>query len=83
MKRVINFIGKKLHKGGGKMSNKTYDILKWIVITVLPALLTLFGVIGATMNWDFTDKVITIGTAVITCLGTIIGVSSVNYNKTK
>ena len=28
------------------MSNKTYDILKWIVITVLPALLTLFGVIG-------------------------------------
>ncbi len=63
------------------MSNKLYDILKWIVITVLPALLTLFGVIGATLGWDFTDKVITIGTAVITCLGTIVGVSSINYNK--
>lgn len=60
-----------------------YDILKWIVITVLPALLTLFGVIGATLGWNFTDTVITIGTAVITFLGTIIGVSSVNYNKNK
>ena len=65
------------------MSNKVYDVLKWIVITVLPALLTLFGVIGATLNWNFTDTVITIGTAGITCLGTIIGVSSVQYNKNK
>lgn len=63
------------------MSNKVYDILKWIVITVLPALLTLFGVIGATLGLNCTDTVITIGTAVITCLGTIIGVSSVNYAK--
>ena len=63
------------------MSNKTYDILKWIVITVLPALLTLFGVIGATLELNCTDTVITIGTAVITCLGTILGVSSVNYAK--
>ena len=70
-------------KGGGEMSNKVYDILKWIVITVLPAILTLFGVIGATLGWDFTDTVITIGTAVIACLGTIIGVSSVQYNKNK
>ena len=65
------------------MSNKTYDILKWIVITVLPALLTLFGVIGATLDFNFTDTVITIGTAVITFLGTILGISSVNYNKNK
>lgn len=63
------------------MSNKTYDILKWIVITVLPALLTLFGVIGATLDLNCTDTVITIGTAVITFLGTVLGISSVNYNK--
>ncbi len=63
------------------MSNKVYDILKWIVITVLPALLTLFGVIGATLDLNYTDTVITIGTAVNACLGTIIGVSSVNYAK--
>lgn len=62
------------------MSNKVYDVLKWIVTVVLPALLTLFGVIGATLDLNYTDTVITIGTAVITCLGTIIGVSSINYN---
>lgn len=62
------------------MSNKVYDVLKWIVTVVLPALLTLFGVIGATLDLKYTDTVITIGTAVITCLGTIIGVSSINYN---
>ena len=60
------------------MSNKVYDVLKWIVTVVLPALLTLFGVIGATLDLNYTDTVITIGTAVITCLGTIIGVSSIN-----
>lgn len=65
------------------MSNKTYDILKWIVTVVLPALLTLFGVIGATLNWEFTEKVITIGTAFITMLGTILGISNVQYNKSK
>lgn len=62
------------------MSNKAYDVLKWIVTVVLPSLLTLFGVIGATLDLNYTDTVITIGTAVITCLGTIIGVSSINYN---
>lgn len=62
------------------MSNKVYDVLKWIITVVLPALLTLFGVIGATLDLNYTDTVITIGTAVITCLGTIIGVSSINYN---
>ena len=63
------------------MSNKVYDILKWIVITVLPSLLTLFGVIGATLDLNYTDTVITIGTASITCLGIILGVSSANYSK--
>lgn len=63
------------------MSNKVYDILKWIVITVLPALLTCFGVISTALNLEYTQTVITIGTAVITCLGTIVGVSSVNYAK--
>lgn len=65
------------------MSNKVYDILKWIVMIVLPAILTFFGVIGATLSWEFTDTVITIGTAFITMLGTILGISNVQYNKSK
>lgn len=63
------------------LSNKTYDILKWMVITVLPALLAFFGVVGTTLNLPYTDIVMTIGSAFITCLGAIIGVSTKNYNK--
>lgn len=64
-----------------KMSNKTYDILKWIDIVVLPALLTFYGVIGTTLNIPYTEAVTIIGTAFITCLGTCLGISNINYKK--
>ena len=63
------------------MSNKAYDILKWIALTLLPALTTLYGVIGATLGIPHTQEVITIAIAVDTCLGTCLGISSVNYHK--
>lgn len=64
-----------------KFSNKTYDILKWIAQILLPALITLYGVIGATCNIPHTQAVLTIATAVDAFLGTILGISSHNYNK--
>ena len=63
------------------MSNKAYDILEWIALTLLPALTTLYGVIGATLGIPHTQEVITIAIAVDTCLGTCLGISSVNYHK--
>ncbi len=62
-----------------KISDKAYNILKWICLTALPALTTLYGVIGTTLNIPYTQEVITIAVAVDTCLGTMIGVSSVKY----
>ena len=64
-----------------KMSNKVYDTLKWIAQIFIPAALTLFGTIGATLGWSFTEVVITIGVAVDTFLGTILGISSSAYKK--
>lgn len=63
------------------MSNKVYDVLKYIAQIVLPALITLYGVIGTTLNIPYTEQVITIAVAVDTCLGTILGISSYNYRK--
>jgi hypothetical protein len=65
------------------MKNKTYDILKWIGSTVLPALLTLYGVIGATLNIPHTQDVLTIGAAVVACYNTIINNESRKYHKNK
>lgn len=63
------------------MSNKVYDILKWITLIFLPALITFYGVIGNTCDLPNTDIVLTIATAFNTFLGTCLGISTYNYNK--
>ena len=64
-----------------KISNSTYNILKWITLVFLPALTTLVGVILNTFNVGCTDIVLTIMTAITTFMGAILGISNVNYNK--
>ena len=62
-------------------NDKVYKVLKWLGIVVFPALLTFFGVVGATLNLPYTDTVLTIGTAFVTLWNTILGVSSERYGK--
>lgn len=64
-----------------KLSNKTYDIMKWVVQLLIPSLITLYGVIGTTLNIPYTEQVLTIGGAVDVFLGTILKISTNNYNK--
>jgi len=64
-----------------KFSNKTYDILKWIAQIFLPAAITLFGTIGTTLGFEYTQQVLTISIAVDTFLGAILGISTAQYNK--
>ena len=61
------------------MSNKTYDILKWIAQIFLPALTVFVAVIMKSFNIECRDIVVTIMTAFDTFLGTILGISSMNY----
>lgn len=65
-----------------KLSNKTYDILKWIALVALPALTTFYGVVGATCHIPYTQEVLTIAVAFDTMLGTMLGISASKYNKT-
>ena len=62
------------------MSNKVYDVLKWITLVFLSSLTTLVGVILNCYNVTSTDIVLTIMTAVTTFLGAILGISNINYN---
>ena len=66
-----------------KLSNKAYDILKWIALVALPALITFYGVVGAACCIPYTDTVLTIAVAFDTMMGTMLGISSNNYNKSK
>ena len=65
------------------MSNKVYDVLKYIAQIFLPALTVLVGVILKCFNIECTDVVITIMTAFDAFLGSVLMISSNNYNKTK
>lgn len=62
-----------------KLPDKVYELLKWLVLIVLPALTTLYGTLAPVYGFQDADKILTAMTAVTTCLGTIIGVSTANY----
>lgn len=64
-----------------KMSNNVYNTLKWICTILMPALITLYSVIGATLGIPYTQAVLTISAAVNACLGTCLGISTYNYHK--
>lgn len=64
-----------------KMSNKTYDFLKYLDLIFLPALLTFYGLIGKTLNIPYTQEVLIIGTGFITFLGSCLKISTNNYKK--
>lgn len=64
-----------------KLSNKTYDVLKWLVWVFLPALGVFLGVLGQTLGWGNTDVLLTILTAFTAFLGAITGVSNREFNK--
>lgn len=63
------------------ISDKAYDVLKWVVWFVLPALITLIGTIGVAVGWAHTDICVTILGAITAFLGSITGISNRNYNK--
>lgn len=65
-----------------KLSDGIYNKLKWFLMIFEPALITLIGTLAKIYNWDTTTLVLTIS-AVTTFLGTITGISSINYYKDK
>lgn len=63
------------------MSNKLYDILKWIAQIFLPAFGTLWFAISSIWGIPYCEQVVGTITAADAFLGVILGVSSYNYNK--
>lgn len=63
------------------MSNKTYDILKWLVLIVIPSLTTFYCICDGVFGWGYSDIVSKISAGFCACLGAIIGISTAQYNK--
>lgn len=64
-----------------KLENKYYDILKWLVMIVLPALTTAYVALAGVWGFPCPDEVAKTGSAVCTLLGAILGISTAEYNK--
>lgn len=63
-----------------KLSDTAYNILKWVLMIVVPALITLISSLGTIYGWDTSTITLTIA-AIATFLGVITGISNVNYYK--
>lgn len=64
-----------------KLSNKTYDIIKWVVMIVLPALSALYVGLGGIWCWPYIEQVAGTISCITVFLGALLGISSASYKK--
>lgn len=65
------------------MSNKLYDILKWIAQILLPASATLYFALANIWHLPYPEEIVGTITAVDAFLGVLLGISTSKYNKSK
>lgn len=65
------------------MSNKMYDILKYIAQIVLPAIATLYFALAGIWGFPYGEEIVGTITAVDTFLGVLLKISTDSYNKAK
>lgn len=63
------------------MSNKVYDILKWIALVALPALTALWLTLANIWGFPYAEAIGATMAAITTFLGALLGISSYQYNK--
>jgi hypothetical protein len=64
-----------------KMSNKVYDVLKYIALILLPALGTLYFALAKIWGFPYAAEIVGTISAVDAFLGALLKISTDNYNK--
>lgn len=82
-RKHFRMYGKRLNDTAGKelimLTNKTYDILKWIALVVLPAAATFYTALAPIWGLPYETEIPMTITAVDALLGALLGVSSQKY----
>ena len=63
------------------MSDKVYNVLKYVAMIVLPAIGTLYFALAGIWNFPYGEQVVGTITAIDTFLGALLGISTASYNK--
>lgn len=64
-----------------KLTNKAYDVLKFIAQILLPALGTLYFALAKIWGFPYATEIVGTISAVDAFLGALLGISTANYNK--
>ena len=66
-----------------KLSNKVYDVLKWIAQILLPAIGTLYFALSGIWGFPYAEAIVGTITAIDTFIGVLLGISSSQYKKSE
>jgi hypothetical protein len=64
-----------------KLSNKVYDILKYVALIVLPAVGTLYFALAGIWGFPYGEEIVGTLSAIEAFLGAILVISTAQYNK--
>lgn len=64
-----------------KLTNKTYDALKWIAQIFIPAVGTLYFSLASIWGLPYGEQIVGTLTAIDAFLGVLLGISSTNYKQ--
>ena len=64
-----------------KLPDTLYDLLKWITMIVIPASATAYVGLAAVWDWPYADEIAKTAAVVCTLLGSLLGISTAQYNK--
>ncbi len=65
------------------ISNRLYDWLKWTVVICIPALTTAFVGLDSIFGWGYGEVVAKCSAILCTLLGTLLGITTAQYNQQK
>lgn len=66
---------------GGILPQKLYEVLRWAVWIVLPAIATLVSGLNAAWNWNWPiDAILTTFSVIETFLGTVLGIAKLSHD---
>lgn len=62
------------------LSNRTYDVLKWIALVLIPAVGALYFGLSQIWGFPYGEEIVGTLTLIDTFLGALLGISTINYN---
>ena len=63
------------------LNNKLYDALKWVVMSLLPALSALYAGLAGNWGWPYVEQIVGSISVIDVFLGALMQISTRNYYK--